>query len=447
MRKPFLATKRPRRTKSRLLAISIPLICGTVALAGSPVAQAAPSTITLNFWGTEAASYYNPAIAAYEKLNPSIKVVYHVFPFDDLDTIISSHMSTHDSSYAVYEVDEPRAEEFAGRGWLVPVTSPSLDELQKIVAPEQLSEVTFNGKVWALPLITSTQLLYYNKTLLAKAGVTPPPLNVNARWTWQELYAAALKVHQKTGEAGLYYEQTNRIYQLQPLPQGLGGGPGVTGPQGLTADVDNAAWIQAMEFYQQCFTSGVTPKSVNAEETVPDFEAGDAGFIWAGPWDYYPIMGTKGLSVGIAPTPHWPGRPAETPTDSWAVGVNPYSPYKSQGMAFVKWLGLSNLGATTLMQYSGTAGGGTGKFPGNPPANLAALAAYWKLWPTPLANLMKYELSHTAIHRAHTIGWVQFETVIEQAFTSISDGSNVKAVLANAQANLTEDFSAIKSQQ
>jgi hypothetical protein len=42
---------------------------------------------------------------------------------------------------------------------------------------------------------------------------------------------------------------------------------------------------------------------------------------------------------------------------------------------------------------------------------------------------------------------VQYELVVEQAFKSIADGSNVQAALANAQSTLSEDFSAIKSQQ
>jgi multiple sugar transport system substrate-binding protein len=443
------------RTGRGLARRLLPLACGAgIALAATiPAAQAASrnapaaraaasSSVTLNFWGTESATYYAAAIKEYEQLHPGVTIVYHVFPFDDLDTIISSHMSTHDSSFAVYEVDEPRAFEFASKGWLVPMSSSTTAQLARDVPSEQLGEVSYQGKVWALPLSTSTQILMYNKAQLAKAGVTPPGIGVNDGWTWQQLYAAALKVHKATGKAGLLFDQVNRIYQLQPLPQGLGGGPGVTGPNGLTADLDNPAWIKAMQWYQNCFTTGVTPKSINATETASYFESGNAGFFWGGPWNYYPFVKTKGLSVGVAPTPHWAGHPTMVPTDSWAIGVNPYSPYRTQAMSFIEWLALTNAGAINLMEHSG----GVGE-PGNPPANEVALAKYWTLWPAPIADLMKYQLYHESIHRAHTLGWVQYELVVEQAFTSISDGSNVKTALSNAQSTLTEDFAALKTQQ
>jgi hypothetical protein len=113
-------------------------------------------------------------------------------------------------------------------------------------------------------------------------------------------------------------------------------------------------------------------------------------------------------------------------------------------MAFVKWVALSNDGSITLMENSGGTGSTPAKpSPGNPPATYIALAKYWGLWPPAVANLMKYQLYHQSIHRAHTLGWVQYETAIEAAFVSIADGSNVKAALANAQSTLKEDFAAL----
>lgn len=448
--------KRDERRRLRTtLRAAVPAACGLGLLASalappaSGIAGAsvrhARSAVTLNFWGTEPTAYYASAIKEYEKAHPSVKVVYHLFPFDSLDTVITSHLSTHDGSFALYEVDEPRAYEFASKGWLVPVTSPNRAALQKTIPAEQLGEVEYHNKIYALPLTTSTQLLFYNKALLAKAHVTPPPGGVNQGITWQQLYADALKVHKATGKAGLLFDQVNRIYQLQPLPQGLGGGNGVKGKDGLTPAVDNPGWIKAMQWYQKNFTSGVTPKSLNATETESAFMAGTAGFFWGGPWNYYPFTRTKGLKIGVAATPHWAGHPTEVPTDSWAVGVNPYSPYKTQAMAFAKWLALSNAGAMNLMEHSGNSSGTGVTSPGNPPANLVALNKYWHLWPTQVANIMKYQLAHQSIHRAHTLGWVQYELVIEQAFSSIADGSNVKTVLANAESTLKSDFSQISA--
>src|ERR1700744_38229 len=143
--------------------------------------------VTLNFYGTENASYYNGDIAAFDKANPGVTVKYHIFPFDSLDNVLTSRLQTHDNSFSLYEVDEPRIPQFASKGWLVPFTSPDHATLAKDLLAEQLDEATYNGKVWALPMETSTQFLYYNKKLLSEAGVTPPSDSPSGRWTWTQL--------------------------------------------------------------------------------------------------------------------------------------------------------------------------------------------------------------------------------------------------------------------
>jgi ABC-type glycerol-3-phosphate transport system substrate-binding protein len=92
---------------------------------------------TLNFWGEEAPGYYSSAFSEYEQLNPGIKIVYHLFPSDAFDTVIASHMATHDSSYAVYEVDEPRTLEFANKGWLVPMDAATMADLDPAALLQQ----------------------------------------------------------------------------------------------------------------------------------------------------------------------------------------------------------------------------------------------------------------------------------------------------------------------
>jgi multiple sugar transport system substrate-binding protein len=76
-----------------------------------------------------------------------------------------------------------------------------------------------------------------------------------------------------------------------------------------------------------------------------------------------------------------------------------------------------------------------------------ALSKYYPLWPATEGNLIKYELTHTAVHRARSLGWVQFETVMDAAFQSIADGVNPSTVLANAQSQLKSDFSQISASQ
>jgi multiple sugar transport system substrate-binding protein len=436
-------------------------LAGVAAIAASALLAAACSSsgssgsgggssggkVTLNFYGTENATYYNGDIAAFDKANPNVTIKYHIFPFDSLDNVLTSRLQTHDNSFSLYEVDEPRIPQFASKGWLVPFTSPDHATLAKTLLAEQLDESTYNGKVWALPMETSTQFLYYNKKLLQQAGVTPPSSTPNGRWTWDQLQSAAQKVHEKTGKDGILFEQSNRIYQMQPITDGLGGGPGVTGKDGLTPDVSNAAWIKGMNWYSNLVKTGITPKSETANTTEPEFASGGAAFFVGGPWDYYPYLHAKGLSFGIGAQPYWSGHAPQTPTDSWALGVNPYGPNQDIAKKFIEFVTLNSQGALIQLQNSSGGSGGATNGPGNPPANLVALKKYYTLWPAVAGSLIKYELNNTAVHRASSLGWVQFETVMDSTYQSIADGVSPSTALANAQSTLKSDFSQISASQ
>jgi multiple sugar transport system substrate-binding protein len=438
---PYRDNNRHRRRFA--VAVSASLLSLTAAGTSSAGAAAAPVTITI--LGAESTGSFTADIAAFEKANPGVKIVYDLFP-GNFDTAIIGRMKTHDSSYSIYTVDEPRLPQDAASGWLLPITSPSATQLDTLLLPEQVNEVSYNGKVYGLPQSTSSQVMYYNKGLLSKAGVTPPAEDPASRWTWSQIYNAGLKVVKATGKSGLLFEQANTYYQLEPLSAGLGGGSGVTGPNGLTPDVDNAAWLQAMDWYSKLFSTGLTPKSATPQNTSATFEAGGAAFFIGGLWDYYPFLHTKGLSFGVAPHPYWgAGHPAVTPTDAWALGLNPYAPKSlvPEALKFIEYLTLNTQGAKLQMGSSadfGTTG------PGNPPANLVLLKNfYYNYFPSAMDSLIKYELAKTGFHRARTLGYAQFETTMDQTYLTIADGVSPAKALALAQSELKSEFGLISS--
>ena len=79
----------------------------------------------------------------------------------------------------------------------------------------------------AAPVSTSTQLLIYNADIFEAAGIDPP--GENERWTYEYIAEIAPELTMDAdGDGsvdswGFTWEQTNRIYQLQPLAEGLGG--------------------------------------------------------------------------------------------------------------------------------------------------------------------------------------------------------------------------------
>jgi multiple sugar transport system substrate-binding protein len=53
-------------------------------------------------------------------------------------------------------------------------------------------------------------------------------------------------------------------------------------------------------------------------------------------------------------------------------------------------------------------------------------------------ELIRYELNNTAVHRPRSIGYVQFEEVMNTAFEDIANGADVRATLQRASSELDE---------
>lgn len=95
---------------------------------------------------------------------------------------------------------------FASTGKLIDLTS--FMQNSSVDAPNNflkgmLVSTELNGKYYGVPFNRSVPVLYYNKTLFQKAGITAPPT------TWSELEADAKKLTQGSG--------ANKVYGFEPL--------------------------------------------------------------------------------------------------------------------------------------------------------------------------------------------------------------------------------------
>ena len=220
-----------------------------VALGATAAAlHAAPSRaedVTINFLHAQNERTYGPVIEAFEKANPGIKVREQRVPFDQLNAQVQARIGAGDDSIDLYGVDEPRVPALAKRGLLMDLSAQKNLVVEK-TTPEAVAATSTDGKLYALPQWTSTQLLFYNKDLLAKAGITPPSADPAHRMTWDQLLADAKKVQAAGAKYGVAFEQVDRYYQLQPLFESSGAGSGLTGPGLLTPAVNTEKWVQTM---------------------------------------------------------------------------------------------------------------------------------------------------------------------------------------------------------
>ncbi|MEK8170643.1 extracellular solute-binding protein [Streptomyces sp. M19] len=130
---------------------------------------------------------------------PGITVKYVSNPASQLTQVLQARLGTKDSSIDVFTADEPKIPSMVDRGFLLPLDTLKSEADAKASA-DAVRATTFKGTLYALPLWTSTSLLYYNKDLLKKAGIADPATSTDQRLTWEQLAADAKKT--QTAGAG-----------------------------------------------------------------------------------------------------------------------------------------------------------------------------------------------------------------------------------------------------
>lgn len=425
----------------------LPVVAALVALVatacgGSGSGDGGGENVTLKFVGPEVPATFQPVIAAFERKHPTIKVKYTSVPFDQLNSVLQQRLGAKDTGIDVYTVDQSRVASYAARGFLVDLTEVAQEVKDSALAP-QYDASTWNDKLWGMPIWTSEQYLFYNKALLAKAGVSSPGPSEGDRWTWEQVTEAAGKAKKAGATWGLLFDQTDRYYQLQPLPESLGGGPGITGDELLTPDVTNDGWVKSMTWYGSLFKDGLSPRGVDTAQMNPLFAAGKAAFFVGGPWAltaFKESHAKKKLDYGVAPHPYFAGGEVATPTDSWSWGINPASKNREAALEFLRFASASSDGNLATIAKVFIA-----------PANKVAFESYAKQLdafdpPTTAGAgaLMLYELNNTVVHRPRSVGYVQFEDIMLKAFADIRNGTDAKVRLTTASTELQAAWDRLK---
>lgn len=390
----------------------------------------AQDEVTLSFIGPEQPSAMEPVIAAFEEANPGITVEYESVPFNDLNDIIQTRIGAGDSTPDIYTADQPRIPALVSRGFLADITDDVTIE-DGTFWPSSLNASMVDGRLYALPVSTSTQILYYNIDLLEAAGIEAPSMDPEERLTWEELIPMASAAQEAGAEYGFAFDQINRIYQIQPLPESLGGGSGISAEDPLMPDFTNEAWIEAMTFYGEIFESGLGPRGVPVEQTPDLFANGQTAFFLGGPW-WLPAFDAAEVNFGVAPHPYFEGGDPVTPTGAWSWGINPNTEHYEEALAFLTFATIDEEGSLATAQGFAI-----------PPANINVFNTFYaeNQIVEGVEDLILYELENTARVRAQTEGFIQYEEIIGQALEDIRNGADVTETLESASEQLERALS------
>ena len=215
------------------------------------------------------------------------------------------------------------------------LTAPDLD-MDDFSAATIRAATGPDGRINVLPMNQDLFVLFYNKELLAQAGVEVPK-------TYDELMAAAVRLTDKAkgvyGFTGRGIKNANVVLYDNIL---LGWDQETISADGRTLLTDTPAAIEAATWYQRIMRECAPPGSVgfNWNECQTTFGQGRAAMWWDGIGFSAPLVdATKSRvvgKVGFAPIPRGP-EAQHSATFIDGIGIPAASRNKTAAWLYVQW--------------------------------------------------------------------------------------------------------------
>lgn len=189
---------------------------------------------------------------------------------------------------------------------------------------------TIDGKLYAAPANMATLVLYYNKAMLAAAGVQEPK-------TADDLVAAARKLTKSEGGRVSQYGISladHATIQMWPILQWMNGGD-IVDAKGC-AVVAQPASVQALTTWADLVTKDkVSPIGQTGADADTLFSARKAAMEINGPWAAAGFK-SAGIDLGIAAIPVGAGGPV-TLASTVPLAVGRSTKHKAQALEFLSW--------------------------------------------------------------------------------------------------------------
>ncbi|MFC7306408.1 ABC transporter substrate-binding protein [Streptomyces monticola] len=241
--------------------------------------------------------YWDKLAGEFEKKNPGIKVDVDVYSWSDVDAKVADMVKKGQApdiaqigAYAGY----------AAQGKLY-----SADDLLSIpVQADFLPSLTEAGEVrrtqYGMPFASSTRLLFYNKELFEKAGITGTPQS------WGELAQDAELLKEQGVKYPFALPLGREEAPAETLMWLLSGGDGYTdnvGTYTLDSDqnIDTFTWLKD-DLVGKGLTGPTAPGDLNRQEAFNAFSRGEVGMLNGHP-TLMKQAAKKGVKYGMVPLP------------------------------------------------------------------------------------------------------------------------------------------------
>jgi multiple sugar transport system substrate-binding protein len=408
---------RPRRAAAALLAIAAAM---AFALAVAADGCGPGRGNELVFWQFWPADVVQPILDRFQKEHPRIRVRMEQLTWQNgLEKITAAIAAGNVPDLC--ELGSTFMPRMLQSGALADWTSATSDLRPRL---NGWSLCSVSDRAYGVPWVLGTRVLFYNKTLFAKAGLdsTKPPE------TWEELYAAAAAVERLGGGVHGYGVQAGERYVLfkKFMPFGWGNGGRILSDDLATSEFNSPRNVQALEFYLKLRKVGTMDRQDALDR---EFKEGRLGLQISGAWLIKSIpKDAPGLRYAVALVP----RPdAEHGTHASFAGGEVLvsfnaSKNKQAALELARFLVRPD-NALALAE----------KAKGVQPATVGAdTAAYYRDHPEEQMMIRQFE---TAVPTPNHPAWVDMEAVIEdEVEQALYDKKTAGVAIADAGKRLSE---------
>lgn len=363
-------------------------------------------------------------IGEWNKANPDIQVKAEVVKFDDLLTTLTVRQTGGRgadivSAYGLWGGQLQKANVVAK------VPGDIAAKIKSEYSPAAQGAVTTGDTLLGYPTELNTYVLFYNKKILAAAGIAKPPS------TWAELADAAKKTVKRDGKGNIQVEGLSLIQDgdnksVHPFLSLLDSAGGTfLGPDGAP-QFDTAQGKAALKLEGDLAAAKATNTAISPTK---QFRSGGVAMaIQAGWWigSLREQMKDKYPDVGVAAIPGPTAGSKGSLAYGFFMGVNQRSKHADEAWKFLSWLNEHKAdGGVTE----------TGKWladQGLIPPRTADQATYRKSLSDP--NLIPiYDATTYAMPEPNQPGAYEAKTALHNAImTVLADGKNPDDALATA---------------
>jgi len=269
------------------------LVAAALALPGCAKRGGPSEERVVRFWQFWNRDLIAPQVAAFEKANPGVRVEMETLTWATGFEKIVVAIASNDAPDLV-ELGSTWVPKFAAEGALRDITSDAAALRAGLV---QWESGLANGRVYAIPWLVGTRVLFANVELLSRASAdTAPPA------TWAALLSASRAAHDP--DRGVYGFGMNagerHVLYKKFLPFAWSNGGDVLDPDGRPA-LGSPACVEALEYYRS-----LVPYSMLERQDQLDaaFLEGRLAFTISGGWLGKKLGETDGsFRWRIAPIP------------------------------------------------------------------------------------------------------------------------------------------------